>query len=150
MNHSLPAEAVPDEDLDVISSLDELAQLVDDDVYVRFSKGPDDDRNSTSRDYESGLDLPGLSVNPLRPEQWWRRPVNDWLARQICNYVHIQEESDDDRRAWVLRGSVAARGPDNEPLVTGYRPLAWLSDEVIDEAKRRYQSRFDVASDSTD
>ena len=35
-------------------------------------------------------------------------------------------------------------------LVTDYRPLAWLSDAVIDEAKRRYRSRFDVASDSTD
>ena len=150
MNDSAPADTVADRDLDVITSLDELAALVDDDVYVRYSKGPDDDRNTTSRDYESGLDLPGLSVNPLAPEAWWQRPVEDWLARQICNYVHIQEESDDERRGWVLRGSVAARGPDNEPLITDYRPLAWLSDEVIAEAKRRYQSRFDVASDSTD
>ena len=150
MSHSLPAEAVPDDDLQEITSLAQLVELIDDDVFVRFSKGPDDDREATSRDYESGLDLPGLSVNPLHPETWWQRPIEDWLARQICNYVHIQEESDDERRGWVLRGSIAARGPDNEPLVTDYRPLAWLSDEVIDEAKRRYEARFDVASDSTD
>lgn len=150
MRNPTPAEAVTDRDLGVISTLDELAELIDHDVYVRFSKGPDDDRDRNSRDYESGLDLPGLSVNPLAPQQWWQRPIEDWLARQICNYVHIQEESDDERRAWVLRGSVVARGPDNEPLVTDYRPLAWLSDAVIAEAKRRYKSRFDVASDSTD
>ena len=150
MSYRTPAEAITDRDLDVVSTLDQLAELVDDDVYVRFSKGPDDDRDSNSRDYESGLDLPGLSVNPLAPERWWHRPIEDWLARQICNYVHIQEESDDERRGWVLRGSMVARGPDNEPLVTDYRPLAWLSADVVDEAKRRYRSRFDVASDSTD
>jgi hypothetical protein len=150
MDDRTPTETITDTDLATITSLDELAELVDGDSYVRFSKGPDDDRHTTSRDYESGLDLPGLSVNPLQPEDWWERPIEDWLARQICNYVHIQEESDDERRAWVLRGRVVSRGPDNEPLVTDYRPLAWLDDAVIDEAKRRYQSRFDVASDSTD
>ena len=136
--------------LPVVDSLDELSRLIKPDVYVRFSKGPDDDRGTTSRDYESGLDLPGLSVNPLQPEVWWERPLQDWLARQICNYVHIQEDSDDERRAWVLSGDVAARGPDNEPIVADFQPLAWLSDTVIKEAKERYAERFDVASDSTE
>ncbi len=45
---------------------------------------------------------------------------------------------------------MTSRGPDNEPLVDEYEPVAWLSNEVIEEAKRLYQERFDVASDSTD
>ena len=141
----------PVEDLPCIDSLEQLARLVTADSFVRFSKGPDDDRGSTSRDYESGLELPGLSVNPLQPEFWWRRPLEEYLARQICNYVHLQEEADDERRAWVLTGRVVSRGPDNEPLVSGdYTPVAWLSDAVIDEAQKLYEERFDVATDSTD
>ena len=137
-------------DLPVVQSLEQLCSLVAPDAFVRFSKGPRDDADATSRDYESGLDLPGLSVNPLKPEDWWTRPLDEWLARQICNYVHIAEESDDERRAWVLTGRVTSRGPDNEPLVDDYEPVAWLSDEVLEEAKRLYEQRFDVASDSTD
>ena len=137
------------DDLPVLNTLDELCDLATDGTYVRFSKGPEDDADGGSRDYESGLDLPGLSVNPLDPEQWWSRPLQEWLARQICNYVHLQEESDDDRRAWVLTGRVVARGPDNEPLITDYTPVAWLSDTLIKEAKALYEERFDVAKDST-
>ena len=138
-------------DIPTIDSLDHLCRLVTPDTYVRFSKGPDDDRRSRSRDYESGLDLPGLSVNPLQPEDWWQRPLEEYLARQICNYVHLQDESDDERRPWVLTGRVVSRGPDNEPLVAGdFTPVGWLSDAVVDEARRLYRERFDVASDSTD
>ena len=142
--------ASSDEDLPVVRTLDQLCDLVGPEAFVRYSKGPQDDRDSTSRDYESGLDLPGLSVNPLQPEDWWTRPLKEWLARQICNYVHIAEESGDERRAWVLTGRVTSRGPDNEPLVDDYQPTAWLADDAIEEAKRLYRERFDVASDSTD
>ena len=147
-SHVSAATDVSD-DLPVLSSLDELCDAVSPDVFVRFSKGPEDDVDTGSTDYESGLELPGLSVNPLQPEAWWERPLQEWLARQICNYVHIQEESDDDRRAWVLTGRVVARGPDNEPLVTDYRPVAWLSDDLIRQAKALYRKAFDVAKDST-
>lgn len=138
------------DDLPVIDSLHELCDLAADGAFVRFSKGPDDDLGATSRDYESGLDLPGLSVNPLQPQRWWTRSLEEFLARQICNYAHIKDEADDERRAWVLTGEVVARGPDNEPLVASFRPIAWLSDEVVDESQRLYRERFDVAQDSTD
>ena len=144
-----PATKVND-DLPVLNTLDELCDTVAPDAFVRFSRGPEDDVDTASTDYESGLELPGLSANPLQPESWWDRPLQEWLARQICNYVHIAEESDDDRRAWVLTGRVVARGPDNEPLITDYRPVAWLSDELITEAKALYEERFEVARDSTD
>ena len=135
--------------LPLFSSLAELAQHIAPDVFLRFSKGPAHDRDRRSHDYESGLELSGLSVNPLWPEPWWQRPVEDWLARQLCNYVHLMDNADDDRRPWVLRGEVVARGPDNEPLVAEYAPLALLADSVVAEAKRRYAARFDVAEDST-
>lgn len=137
------------DDLPVLDSLSALCDHVSDRGFVRFSRGPDHDRHETSRDYESGLDLPGLSVNPLQPEAWWKRPTEEWLARQICNYVHLQDESDD-RRAWILTGRVVARGPDNEPLVEDFEPVAWLSDRLIRQAKQLYAERFDVAEDSTD
>src|SRR5687767_1580414 len=126
-------------DIPVVDSLEHLCDLVAEDAFVRYSKGPDDDRRSDSRDYESGLDLPGLSVNPIQPEDWWTRPLEEYLARQICNYAHIQDQADDQRRAWILTGDVVSRGPDNEPLVgRDFTPVAWLSDTVIDEAKRLY------------
>ena len=145
------SQPVSSDDIPVVESLKHLCQLVSEDAFVRYSKGPDDDRRSNSRDYESGLELPGLSVNPLQPEDWWTRPLEEYLARQICNYAHIQDHADDERRAWVLTGDVVSRGPDNEPLVArDFTPVAWLSDTVIDEAERLYEERFDVASDSTD
>lgn len=138
------------DDLPTVDSLSHLCELVTEDAYVRFSNGPDSDRGSSSSDYESGLDLPGLSVNPLQPEQWWTRSLEEYLARQICNYVHLQHESDDERRAWVLTGEVVSRGPDNEPLIRGdFTPVAWLSDKVIEEAQQLYRERFNVAEDST-
>lgn len=135
--------------LPALHSLAELEELIERGLFIRFSRGPEADRGRRSKDYESGLELPGLSVNPLRPEPWWTRPVVEWLARQLCNYVHLRDESDDERRPWVLSGEVVARGPDNEPLVGDFRPVAWLSDELIDEAKRLYDERFDSGEDST-
>jgi hypothetical protein len=131
-----------------IKSLEELEQVVGPDRYLRVSLGPDDDAGATSRDYESGLELPGLSVNPLAPSAWWTRPLHEWLARQMCNYVHLADDAPD-RHAWVLKGEVVARGPDNEPIVENFEPIAWIADEVLDEAKALYEACFDVAEDST-
>lgn len=137
------------DELPVLHHLAELAGWVGPRVFVRFSKGPADDRDRRSNDYESGLEMSGLSVNRLQPEPWWTRPVDEWLARQLCNYVHLQEQSDDPRRPWILEGEIVAHGPDNEPLVAGFRPLAWLTRSLVEEAKTVYQERFDVAEDST-
>ena len=67
-----------------LQSISELEDLVrgEPDLYIRYSEGYEADRDSGSVDTESGLELPGLSVNPLRPETWWTRPLQDWLARQ--------------------------------------------------------------------
>jgi hypothetical protein len=129
-----------------ISSLEELAELVDqlgEPSYVRYSAGPEADERETSTDHESGLELPGLSVNPLNPEEWWTRPERDWLARQLCQYAHLREEGEGERYAWVLTGQVAGHGPDCEPLIAGARPVARIADEAIDEAGRVYSERFD-------
>src|SRR5690606_20510119 len=49
-------------DLPEVATLAELRELIAPDVFLRFSRGPDHDRGRRSTDYESGLDLPGLSV----------------------------------------------------------------------------------------
>jgi hypothetical protein len=139
-------------DIPVVRRLRDLASLVEmrgPDLYVRYSEGPDKDAEHRSVDYESGAELPGLSVNPLSPEPWWNRPVEDWLARQLCTYVHLRD-GDDGRLGWVLAGTVVARGPDNEPLVEMEEVVALLGNELIEEAKARYHERFDVGRESVD
>jgi hypothetical protein len=135
--------------LPVICQLGQLAELAcdDKDVYLRYSRGPEADAQRASRDYESGLELPGLSVIPLTPPAWWSRPVPDWLARQVCKYVQLAD-GEPDRYAWVLSGRKVGLGPDQEPLLADPRPVAMLSDAVLEQARRHYQERFDVGRDS--
>ena len=137
--------------LPTVDTLDELHDVVvrRPDVCVRYSRGPDDDSSRRSADYESGLELPGLSSIPLRPEPWWTRDPRDWLARQLCHYVHLKDESGEHRRAWLLTGDVAGQGPDREPLLEPWTAIAWISESAIDEARRRYDERFDAGRDST-
>src|SRR2546423_5770649 len=131
--------------LPVLASLDELDALASKThgLFVRHSKGVQADRQRRSVDYESGLALPGLSVNPLNPEPWWTRNRKDWLARQLCRYVHLQDHADDERYAWVLTGDVVGRGPDNEPLLDALVPLGRLGERPLEEAKARSVDEFD-------
>jgi len=131
------------EDLVAVASLAELAELVRmlGQPYVRFSAGPEADAAGTSTDKESGATLPGLSVNPLAPEPWWDRPLEHWLARQLCQYMHLGER---ERAGWVLTGAVVGRGPDSEPLVSDVRFVAVLRDEVLAEAQEVYRRVFDA------
>jgi hypothetical protein len=124
--------------MQTLRRLDELVELLDlgFPVYLRYSPGPEADLVHPSVDHESGLPMPGHSANPLRPPGWWVRPVADWLARRVCQYLRT------DTRPWVLTGEVIDFGPDNEPLLVGVRPIAWLSDELVDEARRRYRQNM--------
>jgi hypothetical protein len=132
----------PDEGLvDDLAELERLVRSVES-LYVRYSKGYEDDADSGSTDTESGLALPGLSVNPLTPEAWWTRPLRDWLARQICQYGHLGER--EGRHGWVLTGTCVGRGPDCEPLLTQVRPLGRLSHRLLQEAERVYEEKFNA------
>lgn len=134
-----------------IDDFDDLVELVrgaHDDLYVRYSLGPEADAAGESRDYEADVALPGLPVTNLRPEPWWPRPDEDWIARRVCKYLELAEKAPE-RRAWVLTGRVAGYGPDHEPLVVDVEPVAWLGDKAIDQARERYWRRFDVGRDST-
>ena len=126
----------------VIASLRELADVVHrrGRVYVRYSEGPAQDRDA-SVDTESGLTLPGLSANPLHAEQWWTRPFEDWLARQVCQYRELSEKNPD-RFAWALCGTEVGRGPDCEPLLREVEPVGRLDDRLLHEAAARYEERF--------
>jgi hypothetical protein len=138
-------------DLLTCESLAELAELTKRSpaLFVRYSRGPDRDMEKTSCDYESGLELPGLSVTPLTPASWWTRPLVDWLARQVRSYAHLKESADDDRCAWALEGAVVERGPDNEPLLADVRPIAMLSEGLLREAHECYRERFETGANST-
>lgn len=115
-----------------LETLDELVGLVRSrpGLHVRYSAGPESDRDGGSIDTESGLELPGLSVNPLDAEEWWTRPLADWLARQVCQYRHLSEKNPE-RFAWVLTGRQVGRGPDSEPLLAEVEPVARLSDDLL-------------------
>lgn len=132
-----------------IDDLDELAEVMAGEpaVFVRYSRGPDDDAHQASRDYEAGVDLPGLSVTPVTPEPWWTRPAIDWIARRVCKYMDLADDAPD-RRPWILTGRVVGDGPDHEPLVTGIRPIAWLGENALRQARKRYEERFDTGRSS--
>jgi hypothetical protein len=128
--------------LPTVKDLAELARLFDeegdDDLYVRWSRGPEIDLadSASSRDGLTGIALPGLSANSLRREPWWQnRSVRLWLARRLYDYEHLRDLRGLDVRPWVLRAREIARGPDNEPLVVDAQPLAWVADEVLQEAR---------------
>ena len=131
-----------------LTSLDSLVQLEDlvrrqPGLCVRYSEGPEQDMRRNSIDTESGLELPGLSVNPLAAEAWWTRPLTDWLARQLCQYRHLSEKNPA-RFAWVLIGREVGRGPDCEPLLADVQPVGRLSERLLEEAERVYHQQFDA------
>jgi hypothetical protein len=132
------------------SGLTELSELValvrsESGLHVRYSEGPEHDASQRSIDTESGLELPGLSVNPLDAEPWWTRPLEDWLARQLCQYRHLAEKNPD-RYAWVLRGTPVGRGPDCEPLIRDAELVAVLDAALLAQAEARYRTNFDAGN----
>ncbi|RSM57858.1 hypothetical protein DMH03_26280 [Amycolatopsis sp. WAC 01376] len=126
-----------------LESLGELAALVRrrKGLYVRWAPSPEH-RPGTSRDELTGTELPGLSVNPLDPEPWWRdQPLELWLARRLYDYCHLRHERPRETKPWVLAGRVVASGPDNEPLLTDPEPVGRISTAVLDEARGLLRER---------
>jgi hypothetical protein len=132
-----------------IDDLDELVEVVarEPAVFVRYSHGPDRDAEGASRDYEAGVDLPGLSVTPVTPEPWWTRPAVDWIARRVCKYMDLAD-GEPDRRPWILTGEIVGNGPDHEPLVADVAPIAWLGERALQQARTCYEQRFNVGKAS--
>jgi hypothetical protein len=130
-------------ELPTLERLDELTYLIDHGltVYLRYSPGPVADARHPSTDHESGLEMPGLSANPLAAPGWWSLPLADWVARRVCQYLRELTEG---ARPWVLTGRVIDFGPDNEPLLDDVRPIAWLSGSLVREAHHRYHERLDA------
>jgi hypothetical protein len=132
-----------------VRSLDQLVRIVTDEPnsFLRYSHGPASDDGAPSVDYESGLPMPGLSVVPLHPPPWWRRPRADWIARQVCKYRHLAD--DDPRRyAWIATGRVTGHGPDGEPLLDDVQPLGRLEQDAVEQAQSWYQRHFEVGRTS--
>src|SRR3954454_2119379 len=113
--------------LPVVRDLDTLTRMVEgtQDLYVRWSRGPEVDLSSTSLDHLTGVELPGLSANPLAVEPWWGdRPIHVWVARRLYDYRHLGRQRG--VAPWVLVGEERARGPDNEPIVECIRPVGTI------------------------
>ncbi|MFJ6215313.1 DUF6098 family protein [Streptomyces sp. NPDC092296] len=132
--------------LRVLDSLQELTALVQrrDRLFIRWSRGPGIDLGATaySCDDLTGVPLPGLSASPLHVEPWWDgRPVRLWVARRLYDYSHLRWEKGPGVHPWLLEGREIGRGPDNEPLVDRVRPVARVSERVIDEAEREIRSQ---------
>lgn len=129
-------------ELPTITNLAELADLLGEDVYVRWSKGPAADAASTSRDSLTGVELPGLSASPLHVEPWWGdRSRRLWVARRLFDYRHLRDLRGPDVRAWVLKGGEVGRGPDNEPLVQCREPIAWVADSALRECEELVEAQ---------
>jgi hypothetical protein len=128
-------------ELAVVQSLAELAQLInrwtdERPLYARWTDDVRrDERTQVSRDELTGIELPGLSVNSLSVEPWWGdRELTTWLARRLYDYRHLREIRGPGTRPWVVAGVETGRGPDNEPLVSQFTPVAQIALPVIDEA----------------
>jgi hypothetical protein len=126
-----------------LASLDELAALVRQlgdqaRLYIRWTRDVDADlQQEVSRDWLSGVELPGLSANGLTVEPWWgHRPLNVWLARKLYDYRHLPRVHGEGTTPWLLTGVESGRGPDNEPLIRCCRLIAEILPAVIDEAAR--------------
>jgi uncharacterized protein DUF6098 len=131
-------------DMPTVQTLDELTELArrSPRLLVRWSRGPEADATGPgatgrSADDLTGDPLPGLSANPLAVEPWWGdRPLRLWIARRLFDYSHLKHDRGPGVRPWVLEGRELGRGPDNEPLVSCDRAIAWIDDEVIRESAR--------------
>jgi hypothetical protein len=137
------------DELPLAEDLAAVAELVKQNggLFLRYSKGPGSDAaQPCSLDYESGVELPGLSVTTIQPEYWWPRPAQDWVARRICKYAELGEE--EGRFPWLLRGRVVGYGPDHEPLVRDVEPVARISETALQQAKQCYEELFEVGRDS--
>jgi hypothetical protein len=123
-----------------LHSLDELVALADsrDDLYVRWTDDPQEDRQrGGSIDELTGVEMPGLSANPLKVEPWWEdRPHHLWMARRLYDYRHLREQRGPEVRPWLIVGDVVGRGPDNEPLVRCREIVACLDDSVTTAATK--------------
>ncbi|KAA1424297.1 DUF6098 family protein [Nocardioides antri] len=142
-------EASYDDDLPLLDDLAAVTALVQehDELFVRYSEGPaHDSERGGSRDDEAGIDLPGLVVTTIIPEDWWSGSLEDWVARRICKYQDLGEA--EGRYPWLLTGSQVGWGPDHEPLVKLGEAVGRIGPEALREAKQRYHESFDVGNDS--
>lgn len=128
-----------------IKTLDELTALVESSprpLYVRYSRSVKGDvARGYSLNHQTGKAEPGLSVNKLAPEYWYManaaqrgEGAQTWIAMQVRDYNYMRYQAPG-TRAWVLTGTeCAARGSDNELLLTDVAPVAYLSDACIEQA----------------
>ncbi len=122
-------------------------------LYVRHSAGPDFDKAAgyRSRKNPAAGGMPrwerGLSVLRLSPEvQGLPAPdLERWVALHLTDYqggVGFSPEFGETPRedpthtgtCWLTEGTECGRGGDDEPLLSGVRPTAYVSSSALQEA----------------
>ncbi|WP_348789424.1 DUF6098 family protein [Leifsonia sp. NPDC080035] len=128
----------------MLYQLDDIERLLAEGpgLHVRFSRGFAADLEAGGVDAETGLRLPGYAARPLDPEPWWTLPTVDWIARQLARGSYPRHPGS---FAWLLRGTVAGRDADGEPLLTDVEVVGRLADSLLADAERLWRSRFDSA-----
>lgn len=127
-----------------INTLDELEAIVTKlqaegkRVYVRYSRHPVADcKRGYSINHANGDEEAGLSCNSLQCPSWYPvngRKVRGYLAMQVGDYSYMRFQGG--AKGWLLTGTYCGRGSDNEALVSDARPVAYISDTLIEECKR--------------
>ena len=134
-----PAPAPETEAPPSLTSLEQVLDVLrrDGEAYLRISPGPRTDRYSGMRDADSGCLLPGLPVWAMRPEPWWPAGPRLWAARQLVRHGYLLSGGKG-HVAWLLTGEEVGRGPEGEPLVGSFRPVATVAPAVLAEAESAY------------
>lgn len=105
-------------------------------LYLRWSSNIAADLDlQASLDALTGVELPGLSVQPLAAEPWWGdRPTDLWWARKLGGHRPPSDQDGPAVRPWVVTGSMAGRGPDGDLLVVDCNFVATVTDAMMDQA----------------
>lgn len=105
-------------------------------LYLRWSANIAADLDlGTSLDNLTGVELPGLAVQPLATESWWgERPLDLWWARKMGGLRPPVDVDGPAVRPWVVTGVPAGRGPDGDLLVVDCAFVATVTDAMMDQA----------------
>jgi len=91
-------------------------------------------------DHESGLVMPGLSVNPLDAPGWVAVDGGQGGPPR----VPVPAGDQGGAPGHGADGEVIDFGPDNEPLLVEVQPNAWLSEAAVRGVRQRYDERLRI------
>lgn len=89
--------------------------------------------NYATMQQEAGLSALALNGENQDKREWYEAYPRRWAAMQVRSYRFLRIK-DADIRAWICIADVAGVGGDGEPCITNVKPLAYLSESLVEEA----------------